>query len=128
MKLSTFLAATGIVALLFGLAFLLAPAISIKPYGTPTDPHNLLQARYFGSALCALGAIAFLGRHLQDDRSLKVILQGIAVSSVLGGLVALQGVLSGLQTAIGWSSVLIYGLLLAGAGYFLAAAPRRSAD
>ena len=42
MKLSTFLAITGGVGVLFGLEFLLLPAFGLQQYGVPTDSHNLM--------------------------------------------------------------------------------------
>jgi hypothetical protein len=51
MKIATYLAIAGIVSLLFGLEFLLAPEFSVKQYGVPADPHVLMLGRYFGGTL-----------------------------------------------------------------------------
>jgi hypothetical protein len=54
--------------------------------------------------------------------------RGIVLGSVLGSaaglIVALMGQISGLVGALGWSTVLIYFLLLLGFGSFLIAKPR----
>ena len=74
MKLSLYLAITGGVAVLFGLAFVLVPELSLRHYGFPTEPHNLIQSRYFGSALLAFGLVPLLGRNLKDDPALRLSL------------------------------------------------------
>lgn len=61
MKLATYLAISGVVALLFGLAFLLLPELALKQYGIPTEPHNVMEARYFGGTLVAYGLVPWLG-------------------------------------------------------------------
>jgi hypothetical protein len=60
MKLSSFLAVSGAIGILFGLEFLLVPGFALPQYGMPTEPHNLLQARYFGASLLPWSLIAWL--------------------------------------------------------------------
>jgi ABC-type Fe3+-siderophore transport system permease subunit len=124
MKLSTYLSIAAIIGLVYGLMFLLASGFMLVQYGVPAEPHNLLQVRYFGSALVWGSLIVWLARHVRDDAAIRAILIGSAVGFVLGAVISLWGVMSGLTNALGWSSVVVYLVLLAGAVYFLAPARR----
>jgi hypothetical protein len=125
MKLSTFLAVAGALATLFGLGFLLVPAFALAQYGVPTDPHNLMQARYFGTTLLSVGLIFWLARRIRDDDALRAILLGGTVGNGIGAIISAWAALAGLQNALAWSSVAIYGLLCLGGIYFLGSATRR---
>ncbi|MCL4184026.1 MAG: hypothetical protein KJ011_11320 [Burkholderiaceae bacterium] len=119
MKLSTYLSIAGIIGLAFGLVFLLAPQFALTQYGVPTEAHNLLQMRYFGSTLAALSLVVWLARGVRDETAIHAVLIGSAAGFAVGVLLSLWGVMSGLINALGWSSVVIYLLLLLGALYFL---------
>lgn len=124
MKLSTYLSITSVIGLAFGLMFLFATGFMLVLYGTPTEPHNFLQVRYFGATLVWVSIIIWLARHVRDDTAIRAILIGSAVGCILGAAISLWGVVSGLTNALGWSSVIVYLALLAGALYHLAPARR----
>ena len=126
MKLSTYLAIAGIVTILFGLEFLLVPEFGIKQYGIPTEPHNLMQARTFGATLLPYGLIIWLARGTRDDATLRAILQGGAVGTLVGVLLNAWAALAGLQNAMAWSSVVIYAVFLVANLYFLSSPARRA--
>jgi hypothetical protein len=126
MKIASFLTILGVIAVVFGLSFTLAPELSLKQYGTPTDPHHVLLARYFGSTLLAFGLVPLLGRNVRDDAALRVILQAGAVGNAIGLALSAWAATSGLQNAMAWSSVLIYGILLLGQIYYLSSQSRRA--
>jgi len=124
MKLSTFLSISSIVGLVYGLLFLIVPGVMLTLHGEAAEADNLMQIRFFGSALVGWALIVWLGRHVRDDRAIRAMLVGSATGFGLGTLISLWGVMSGLMNAMGWSSVIVYLLLLAGAVYFLAPAHR----
>jgi len=84
MKLTTYLVIAGAVTILFGLELLLVPGFALRQYAIPTDPHNLMQARYFGGTLLAFGLVIWLARGTRDDVVLRAILQASIVGNVLG--------------------------------------------
>jgi hypothetical protein len=55
MRLNTLLLLAGLLALLFGLGFLLVPGPLLAGYGVTADPAAILMARFFGAALVQLG-------------------------------------------------------------------------
>ncbi|HLS56486.1 MAG TPA: hypothetical protein VK052_10440 [Zeimonas sp.] len=124
MKVSSYLAISGVVAILFGLGFLLAPQAALPVYGVPAEPHNLMQTRYFGGAMVWVGLVAWLARKVRDGEALRALLQAGVVGNAVGALISIWAALSGLQNAMAWSSVLIYTLFLLGALYFLASPAR----
>jgi hypothetical protein len=126
MKLATYLAISGVVALLFGLAFLLLPELSLKQYGIPTGPHNVMEARYFGGTLVAYGLVLWLGRGLRDDAAQRVMLQAGVAGNAIGAIVSGHAASTGLQNQMAWGSVLLYAALLAGNLYYLSSPARRA--
>ena len=125
MKVGTFLAATGIIGVLFGLEFLLAPEFASRQYapanGVALDPRSIMTVRFFGGALLAWGLIAWFSRHTRDAVAVKAVLLGSLIGDVIGAVLALWARLSGVQNDMAWMSVLIYGAIAAGSAYFLLA-------
>ncbi len=116
-----------IIALLFGLGFLLVPAAVLSLYGvSPLDPVTEVTARFFGSALIAIGLICWFGRNLQDPAALRAIMLGLVISHTTGLMVAILGTVSGVLNAFGWSAVILYLILVLGYTYLLFIKPSDS--
>lgn len=124
MKLNTYLTIAGALGILFGVTFLLAPQITLPLYGMPADPHTVLLTRYFGATLAWVGLFSWLARNVRDGAALRAILQASVLGNLAGALISIWAALSGLQNAMGWSSVVIYVLLLLGALYFVVSPAR----
>jgi hypothetical protein len=120
MKRQVFFAIAGVVAALFGLSFLLVPEMSLRTYGVPAEPHNVMQARYFGSALLALGLLWFLARDTEDPKAIRAILVAALVGNLAGGVISLSSV-GTLQNGMAWMSVAIYAAFALASAYFLLA-------
>ena len=119
MKLSTFFAVTGLIALLFGAFFLIFPELALQQYGVPIEAHNQMQARYFGATLLQVGLVVWLSRQTQDAISVRAILIAITVGNAFAAAISVWAGLVKLQNAMVWGSVLLYVLLLLGSVYFL---------
>lgn len=124
MRLSTLLLIAGLIALVFGLGFLLAPAPLLALYGIPANPAVILMARFFGAALVQLGLVFYLIRNVTDPVTSRGIVLGSFLGSLAGLVVALTGQFWGIVNSLGWSTVVIYGLLLVGYGSFVFGRPR----
>jgi len=118
MKLSTFLSIVGVVAILFGIGFVAAPAEVLAQYGITADRSTAFMSRFFGGALINVGLIVWFARNIVDPLSRRSILLAGLIADVVGFFVALQGQMKGVANALGWSTVLIYGLLAIGFAYF----------
>jgi hypothetical protein len=119
MKLSTFLSIVAVVAVLFGIAFVLAPVETLAPYGVVADRNTAIMGRFFGAALLTVGLIAWFARPITDSVGRRAILIGNLIGDVVGFIVALQGQLNGVTNALGWSTVVIYGVFALGFACFL---------
>jgi membrane-bound ClpP family serine protease len=125
MKLSAFLGLAGAVAILFGLEFLFIPELALSQYGVPTEPHNLMQARYFGSTLFAFGLIYWLVRKSTDETTRRAVLLVGVLGNLIGVVLSVWSRSAGLQGVLAWLSVGIYAALLLGSLYFLLRPSRR---
>jgi hypothetical protein len=114
MKLNTLMIITAIVAIIFGLGFILAPQASIGLYGNKLDAVGEFMARYFGAALLGYAFLAWLTRNTAS----KGVQAGFFVAMVLGFVVALYDGIAGTHNGLVWLNVVIYLLLAIGFGYF----------
>ena len=123
MRLRSLLLLAGVIALVFGLGFLLAPRVLLPLYGVAVDPGIVLMARFFGAALVQLGTVLYLIRDVGDLRTQRGVVIGSFLGSVAGLVVALTGQFWGVVNDLGWSTVAIYGLLTLGYGTFMFGRP-----
>ena len=118
MKLSTFLSIVGVVAVLFGIGFVAAPADVLEQYGITADRYVVIMSRFFGGTLINIGLIAWFARNIADALGRRSIVLAGLIGDLIGFFVALQGQMSGDINALGWSTVFIYGLFALGFAYF----------
>jgi len=119
MKVGVFLAIAAAIAIIYGVAFVIAPDFVLMTYGMTADAALNLMARYFGLTLLGLGLITWLVRDTTDGKALRGLLSGLAVQGAIGLLVSIWGTVGGVMNGMGWSGVLIYAVLLAGYLYYL---------
>jgi hypothetical protein len=118
MSFKGLLTVAGVIGVLFGLAFILAPAPVLAQYGVQTDAAGLFVGRLFGAALLELGLVFFLVRRVEEPSAMRAIALGACIGELAGLWIALRIQLTGLTNAMGWSTVVIYGLLALGFGRF----------
>ena len=119
MKLSMLFTIAAVLGVLFGLAFLLMPEWALSHYDVSLGPDGLLTARFLGAEYLAVGLIAWFTRNSGESVARRAIMIGFFVGFLLGTILGVVGVVSGLVNALGWSTVVINGLLALGFGYFL---------
>ena len=122
MKLNLFLLLAAILALIFGLGFLLLPVLTLNLYGVDLGDnlHAQFLARYGGSAFLGWAVAWFLARSGKTFEDLKKagILGGFVVG-VTGLIVAIMNVAAGINNSLIWINPVIYLFLSIGFGYFL---------
>jgi hypothetical protein len=123
LKLNTFLLVSAIVAWLFGLGFVLLPGFMFSIYGIVSAPASLLGFRLFGSALIAIGLLTWFLKESTSWEAIRALLISVAIGNVIGLLLVFFATINGTLSAMGWTAVLIYLLLLTGEGYFLSRGP-----
>jgi hypothetical protein len=114
MRSSTAFLIGAVLALAFGLGFLLMPAMVLSIYGVAGDVPTALMGRFFGVALLQVGATLWLLKETRDAATQRGLALGGAIGAACGIVVALMGTLAGTLNAMGWSVVAIYALLLFG--------------
>jgi hypothetical protein len=124
MRLRTLLFIAGLLALLFGLGFLLGPRTVLPLYGVVAEPPVVLMSRFFGAALVQLGLVLYLIRDVGDPRTQRGVVIGSFLGSLAGLVVALTAQFWGLVNSFGWTTVAIYGLLLLGYGSYVFGRPQ----
>ncbi len=125
MSVKIFLAILAILAVAFGVGFLVAPAALGSVYGTQNTPTSELMARFFGDALLGWGLILWFARNF-DGAPLRFVLLATGVADVVAVVFAAESVMAGVVNAIGWSTVLIYLFGAVGSFYFLMAGPHQT--
>src|SRR5262245_8590743 len=108
MRFPTLLTVAAILGIVFGLAFLFAPAAALGPYGVRTDASGLIMAQFFGAALFQLALVFLLIRDIPTTHIPKLSL-GACIGELAGLWVAVRIQLAGHVNALGWSTVAIYG-------------------
>jgi uncharacterized membrane protein YfcA len=123
LNLNAFLVVSAIVAWLFGLGFVLLPGVMFSIYGIASAPASLLGFRLFGSTLIAIGLLTWFLKESTNWEAIRALLLSVAIGNVIGLLLVFFATFNGTLSAMGWTAVLIYLLLLIGEGYFLSRGP-----
>ena len=118
MKLSNLFVINAIVALVYGISFVLVPTTVLSLYGMTQGTSEALAGQFFGVALIGIGLLTWFARNVTDSETQRAIILALLISDVVGIIVALLGTLSGTMNAVGWSAVGIYLLLALGYAYF----------
>ena len=117
MNVRTFLTIAAIIALLFGIGFVLIPIPLASLFGIALNPVSVYLAQLDGASLVALGIINWFYR---DATNLHGLLLGQFISNVIGFLVTLFGQINNVIgiNALGWIIVVLYLFLAIGHGYY----------
>lgn len=115
-----------ILASLFGLAFLIVPERVLGLFGT-TEKYasTLLLARFFGSALLALGLVLWFAKDAGEG-----VQRGTGIALLVGALAGLIVTVMGAFSASAvirsnsWIAILLYLLAGLGSGYLVFLGPR----
>jgi len=118
MTLRNLLIVNAVIALVFGVASVLAPALLLSTYGITLSPAGILVARLMGAAFLGICVLTWLARDAPDSEARRAIVLALFVENAIGFIVALLGQLAGLANPFAWSIVVIYLLLALGYGYF----------
>jgi hypothetical protein len=119
LKSSTYLSVFAWLSFVFGAAFLLLTSTMLPMYGLPVDPAHLVQGRYFGATLAGGGLLPWLLRNSQEVTTQRSALLACAIAAALGLIVSVWGLVDKVLGPLGWSSVLLYGLLMLVAAYLM---------
>lgn len=121
MKQSLFVLIASIIAIIYGLAFLLVPVQFLTLYGLDLSQNHsaAFLARYCGSAFLGLAVTWLMARGGKSQQALlKVGLLGGLVIGITGLIVAVWDALTGTANQVIWINTVIYLFLGIGFGYY----------
>ena len=118
MKLSVLFIITAIIAIVFGVVFVIIPGPVYSLYGIESNMMLNYMGQLFGAALIAVGLIAWLSRNATDSDVRKAIIFSFFIADTIGFVIALIGQLNQVVNALGWLTVIIYFLLALGFAIF----------
>ena len=117
MKFSTLMVAQAVLAFVYAVGMLFAPATLLENYGLTTGISEKMTAQFYGVGLAFVGLITWLTRNISDPAAQRALVLALLIGDVIGFIVSVMGSLSGAMNALGWSSVAIYLFLGLGAAY-----------
>jgi len=109
---------TSVVAFIFGLAFIIAPTVSLDFYGVSVNVTGEFLGRYFGASLIGTAFLAWLTRNAPASPTRRAVLASLFVTMLLGFLVAVYDTFAGTGNALVWLNVGIYLILAIGFLYY----------
>lgn len=120
MKLSTFAIIVTILAMGFGLAFLLVPVKLAEFYGVSLAGGGIVIARYFGAANIFIGLIfwSYSGVSPTAKSWPKLLLYSL-IYDVLQLIITLMTVINKESNNMTWTSVALFALLAIGSLYYM---------
>ena len=119
MSINIFIKITSAVAIVFGIGWLLAPEFMEATYGLQPNDVSVLTTRFLGLTHIGWGLAGWLVSESSDWAALRGLVLGNAVAQLIGVIVSVYYTVNGAFNAMGWSAVIIYGVFLAGAVYFV---------
>ena len=128
MSIKTLMIINAIVAIVFGVVFVIIPAqvFSMYGFGGESNIQLIYMGQLFGTSLIGFGLLTWTARNASDSEARKAIVFALFLSDVIGFVVALIAQLNNVVNSLGWSTVAIYLLLGLGFGYFLFSKPSSS--
>jgi len=127
-KLRLFLGITAVLTVIDGISHALVANALLPIYGIEPGAGAVLGFRLLGATLLTFGLILWFVRESRDWTALRAVLLGAAVGNVVGIVVSLWAILTGIMNGTGWLFVLTYAVYLLGYLYFLrAGAPKPAA-
>lgn len=118
MKLSVLFIITAIIAIVFGVVFVIIPRPVYSLYGVESNMMLNYMGQLFGAALIAIGLISWRSRNAADSDARKAIIFSLFISNTIGFVVALIAQLNEVVNMVGWTTVAIYFLLALGFAIF----------
>jgi hypothetical protein len=108
-----------LVAALFGLGFLFFPERVLRLFGTETFVAAVLLARFFGTALLALGLVLWFAKDATDESVQRGIGIALLVGAIAGLVVTALGTFASnaVIRSNGWLAMVVYVLFAAGYAY-----------
>jgi len=118
MKIKTLFIISAVIAVAYGIAFVIVPSQVCALYDIESTPILNYMDQLFGAALLAIGLISWFSRNAAVSEAQKAIILGLFIADGIGFIVSLIGQINNVLGSLGWLNVVIYLFLFVGFGYF----------
>jgi len=106
--------ADGILGLVLGIGFVILPGLALSMLGIqPRDQERQLVVSFLGASLIANGGFQVLARDLADGPAGLAFMRANLVFDLVGILLSLIGIFTGIINGLGWGLVLLFAALAA---------------
>ena len=119
MNFKTLMIIKAIVSLFFGIIILSIPGFLLSLFGTELSYGGMFTAREYGAALIGITCLTWIGRNAGESISTKAIIVALFIYDLIGFVVTIINVLSGVLNPLGWLIVVVYLFFTIGFGYYL---------
>jgi hypothetical protein len=123
MKLSNLFLANAIVAIIFGVGFLLIPDKVLGFYALATNEAGILLTQLYGAALVGYAIITWFARSASAEMQRNLVLS-LLVTFAVGTVIIVLAELRGVANGLGWVNVVIFVVFTLGYGYFYFMKPK----
>jgi hypothetical protein len=107
-----------VLALAYGVAFILFPAKLLSFYGVTLLAGGQWIGRFLGSAFLGLGVVDWLARNVERGEGLRAIMLGNFVFAATGAVVAILNIVYGPGNALFWFTFVCYLFLALAFAYY----------
>ena len=118
MKIKALFIINAILALVMGVACVIAPAQLLSSYDVTLSPMGLVIYQFWGAALVGMGLLIWLTRNIQERKIKRALTFSLFCVNGISCAIAIRGQYAGANT-LGWSTVTLFALLALGYGLFL---------
>ncbi len=108
-----------IVEAIFGIGFLLAPALIMGPMGVTLDETSTTFARLFGTLIISIPVLMFFVRKSASTEFRRGVVYCVFTYLLLSTILLLITQLKGLMNPMGWSIVILHFVFMLWFGYYL---------
>lgn len=112
-----------LVALVFGIGYLIVPARFLGFFGTETTVPVQIVSRFFGSAMFALGLVLWFAKDITDAGVQTRFGYALLVSTVIGLILAIYGSTLVIREN-SWVPIVLYALFGLGYAFMIFLKPR----
>ncbi len=119
MSFRTLLIIKAVVCLVFGLFLLLAPATLLDLLGATLNDAGTFTAREYGAAMMGTLLLCWFAKDVKAADARGAILLDLLVYDLIGVVITLMVVFSGVMNVLGWGIVVVYLFFTLGSAYLL---------
>jgi len=123
MNFKTLMVIKAIVCLCFSLILLAIPGKLYSLFGTELSDGGIFAAREYAAAMGGILFVCWIARNAAISDARTGIITGLFVYDLIGVIISILAVISGVLNPLGWLIVLIYLFFTLGFGYFLIKSP-----